>query len=57
MFKALFYFFGSIVMLLVLNSKVYELTGKHLLEVLLAIIRFAVCLLTAEKGGQAWVQL
>jgi hypothetical protein len=45
--KKLFYLLGSIVMLLALDSKIHELTGRHLYE----LAGYALSLL---KGGSPW---
>jgi hypothetical protein len=51
MLRNTFYLLGSVVFLLVLDSKVHEMTGVHLFEIVKRIIRFAVILL--GEGGTA----
>ncbi len=48
MLKSLFYLLGSAVFAIILDSKLYELTGKHLLDVVEAIVRVVALVL---KGG------
>ncbi len=50
MFKGLFYFLGSIVFALILNQKLYELTGKNLLDIIGTIVRVLTLVL---KGAGA----
>ena len=48
MLKSLFYLFGSAVFALILDSKLHELTGKHLLDIIGAVVRVVALVL---KGG------
>lgn len=48
MLRNLFYLLGSIVFALILDSKLYELTGKHLMDIIGAVARLVALVL---KGG------
>ena len=48
MLKSLFYLLGSAVFAIILDSKLYELTGKHLMDVIGAVARLVAVVL---KGG------
>ena len=48
MLRSLFYLLGSAVFAIILDSKLYELTGEHLLDIIGAVAR---CIAWLLKGG------